>query len=234
MLDVDKELDLYYQTTLPKRYNPQGWRGFHFQENAGLEEMYARVNALNPTLVIDAGCGRNSHKPYIKNLIGFDASPYPEVDINCAISEAPFEANSADAVLALGSLQYISEEYVLENVDRIISWVKPGGLIEMRIVLNDDFSREYHAIYDKDAVRHPWGDELREKITKQYNLDCMVEPWTYQGTAPEATLEKKYQRRQQRKVETGLKTQEWLDAIKLKDSLMQQLKRQCWTWRKNK
>jgi hypothetical protein len=232
MLDMDKELDLYYQTTLPSRYNPSLWKGNHFQENAGLEEMYARVNALNPTLVIDAGCGKNKHKPFIKNLIGFDASPYPDVDINCAILDAQFEPESADAVLCLGSIQYISREYILANVDKVINWVKPGGLIEMRVMLNDAFSQEYHSVYDKDAVRYPWDDQLRNEITEKYNLEYVVEPWTYNATASAEQLEKKYRKFKSKRVDTGLKDNEWLEAIKLKDSLMQQLKRQCWTWRK--
>jgi SAM-dependent methyltransferase len=230
---MDKELDLYYQTTLPSRYGPTTWKGNHFQENAGIEEMYARVNALDPTLVIDAGCGKNKHKPFIKNLIGFDASPYLGVDMNCAILDAPFEPASADAVLCLGSIQYINEEYILANIDKVISWVKPGGLIEMRVMLNDAFSQEYHKVYDKDAVRHPWDDQLRNKITEKYNLEYVVEPWTYNATASIELLERKYRKFQRKRVDTGRKDQEWLESVKLKDSLMQQLKRQCWTWRKS-
>ena len=223
--------DLYYQTTLPDRYKPSDWMGNQFQENAGLEEMYARVNALNPTLVIDAGCGKNQHKPFIQNLIGFDASPFPNVDINCAILDAQFEPSSADAVLCLGSIQYISREYILANINKVISWVKPGGLIEMRVMLNDEFSKEYHAIYDKDAVRYPWDDQLRNEITEKYNLEYVVEPWTYNATAPLELLEKKYERMKRNQVDTGVKDNHWLESKKIKDSLMQQLKRQSWTWR---
>lgn len=229
---MDKKLDLYYQTTLPQRYNPKQWNGNTFQERSGIEEMYDRINALKPSLVIDAGCGKNQHKYFIKNLIGFDASPYPNVDMHCAIQDAPFEPNCADAVLALGSVQYISRDYVLKNIEKIISWVKPGGLIEMRVVFNDDFSRAYHQIYDKDAVRFFWDDELREEITSTYNLQYEVEPWIYKATAPAGVLEKKYKKFTKRKIETGLKTEEDLAKIQYKDSLMQNLKRQCWTWRK--
>lgn len=231
---MDKELDLYYQTTLPERYSPTGWKGDHFQENAGLEEMYDRVNALNPTLVIDAGCGKNKHKPFIQNLVGFDASPYTHVDLNCSILDAPFEPESADAVLALGSIQYISREYILENIDRVISWVKPGGLIEMRVMLHDQCSIDYHAVYDKDAVRYFWDDELRNEVTQKYDLEYVVEPWVYNATAAQEMLDKKYRKFRRKWVMPGLRTQQWLDDIKLKDSLMQHLKRQCWTWRKKK
>jgi len=229
---MDKELDSYYQTTLPSRYDPSKWKGDWFQENAGLEEMYARINALNPTLVIDAGCGNNRHKAHIKNLIGFDASPYEDVDIHCPILEAPFETETADAVLALGSVQYISREYILANMEKIISWVKPGGLIEIRVKFNNTFSQEYHKVYDKDAVRYLWDDELRNEITKKYNLEYVIKPWEYNAIALPERLEKKYKKLKRRKVDTGLRDSQWLEEIKIKDSLMQQLNRQCWTWRK--
>jgi hypothetical protein len=165
-------------------------------------------------------------------LIGFDASPFPNVDINCAILDAQFEPASADAVLCLGSIQYISREYILANINKVIGWVKPGGLIEMRVMLNDEFSKEYHAIYDKDAVRYPWDDQLRNEITEKYNLEYIVEPWTYNATAPLELLEKKYERMKRNQVDTGVKDNHWLESKKIKDSLMQQLKRQSWTWRK--
>jgi len=227
-----KELDLYYQTNLPRRYKPQKWRGTHFQENAGLEEMYQRINALDPKLVIDVGCGRNQHKSHIKNLVGFDASPFPEVDRHCTILEAEFDINSADAVLCLGSIQYISREYVLANIDRVMGWVKPGGLIEMRVMLNDEFSQEYHKVYDRRNVRYPWDDVLRNWVTERYDLEYQVQPWIYNATASVDPLEKTYSELKRNQIDTGLKNQRWLEKIKTKDGLKQQLKRQCWTWRK--
>jgi SAM-dependent methyltransferase len=223
--------DLYYQTTLPNKYNPNNWSGDWFQENAGLKEMYDRVNALNPKLVIDAGCGNNRHKPFIQNLIGFDASPYKDVDMCCPILEAPFDPASADAVLALGSVQYISREYILANMKKIIGWVKPGGLIEIRVMLNDVLSQEYHKVYDKGAVRYPWDDELRHEITRNYNLEYVIEPWIYKTELSEQLAEK-YEKMKKKQVDTGLKSNHWLEAKKNKDAAMQKLSRICWTWRK--
>lgn len=206
--------DLYYSTIMPKRYNPSTWWGDDFQENAGLEAMYQRINSLNPSLVIDAGCGRNKHKSKIKNLIGFDASPFPEVDINCTILEASFEKESADAVLCLGSVQFISKEYIIENMERVISWVKPGGLIEMRTLLTDETAKEFISNFDKKSAKYPWDSELRDYISKTYNLSYLIEPWIYQATAPLSLIEKK--------------------SIKMEKALkFRELKRECWTWIKN-
>jgi hypothetical protein len=205
--------DPYYQTLLPKRYDPDTWDGDDFQANARLDEIYTRINALNPMLVIDAGCGRNKHKAHIQNLVGFDASDFPEVDINCPILEAPFDPESADAVLCLGSVQFISREYIIENMDRIISWVKPGGLIEMRVMYADETAKTYWAVFDPKGVKYPWDKELREEITKKHNLEYAVEPWFYNSELDEDAKSKNY------KKEGRL-------------NLRQQLKRECWTWRK--
>ena len=207
--------DLYYNTILTKRYNPETWWGDAYQENAGLEEMYARVNALDPKLVIDAGCGRNKHKEHIKNLIGIDASPFPEVDINCPILEATFQPNSADVVLALGSVQFISREYIIENMEKLISWVKPGGLIEMRVLVHDKTAKDWIEQYDRQGVKVPWDAELREYITNQYNLKYLIDPWTYQATASIDVIKQN---------EHKIKGE---GAMSKRD-----LKRECWTWRK--
>ena len=45
--------------------------------------------------------------------------------------------------------------------------------------------------------------------------------------------EKKYERMKRNQVDTGVKDNHWLESKKIKDSLMQQLKRQSWTWRKS-
>jgi trans-aconitate methyltransferase len=205
--------DPYYATHLPRRYNPKKWDGDSFQENARLEDIYERVNALNPTLVIDAGCGRNNHKSHIKNLVGFDASPFPEVDHCCPISEAPFAPQSADAVLCLGSVQFISRDYIKENMDRIVSWVKPGGLIEMRVMMVDEFTKEYWATFDPRTVKVPWDKELRDEITAKHNLEYAVDPWVYRAELlPDGIIRRS-------------KSPERLEK-------RQQLERECWTWRK--
>lgn len=207
--------DPYYDTILVKRYNPNKWAGDAFQVNAKLTELYDRINSLNPKLVIDAGCGRNAHKKHIKNLVGFDASPFPEVDYHCPILEAPFEPESADAVLCLGSVQFINRDYIIENMNKVISWVKPGGLIEMRVMVVDEQTKKFWKEYDHKTVKYPWNDDLRNEITKKHNLEYFIEPWTYQSEVNEDALKKR-----------NRDTNE--EIVRLRASQH----RQCWTWRK--
>lgn len=206
--------DPYYQTHLPKRYNPKKWDGDAFQASAKLEEMYDRINSLNPSLVIDVGCGRNLHKQHIKNLIGFDASPFPEVDVVGPILDVTFEPNSADAVLCLGSVQFISKEYILNNMARILSWVKPGGLIEMRVMVTNEEAIAFQQTYDPNSVKYPWSPELRKEIMDAHNLEFVIEPWTYQADAIEEKI---------------IRDRDSNQVLRRKN-----LSRECWTWRKIK
>ena len=212
--------DPYYSTILVKRYDPETWWGDLYQENAGFEEMYSRVNELNPTLVIDAGCGRNKHKQHIKNLIGIDASPFPEVDIHCPILEAPFEPECADAVLVLGSVQFISKEYIIENMEKLIRWVKPGGLIEMRVSSQDDVTKDFIKNYDKQGVKVLWDNDLRKYFVEKFSLRYIKTPWIYNATAP---LDDAWYN-QLAKIEK--------QHVKLKEKSLrkQDLKKECWTW----
>ena len=216
-------VDQYYNSGLPKKYNPDEWWGDSYQENAGFEEMYARINALNPTLVIDAGCGRNNHKAHIKNLIGFDASPFTGVDIHCPILEAPFEPNCADAVLVLGSIQFISREYIIENMERVISWLKPEGLIEMRSLLNDNTTKNWLETYTRQRVKVLWDEDLRKYFVDKFNLRYIKTPWIYTATAP---LDDKWEVRKAEMKATSKRKEE-------KFLYKQNLKRECWTWIKN-
>ena len=161
-------MDLFYQNKhLTKRYSPERRRDI-IKDLTELNAMYERINALNPQLVIDVGCGRNYNKNSIKNLIGFDAVPYPEVDIHCTILEAPFKPLSADAVIAYSVLQMLNEEYKIQCYEKVISWVKYDGLLEMRANIWDD--EECYGELDEsiDAIHG---------YTNKFNLEYVVEPW---------------------------------------------------------
>ena len=161
-------MDLFYRNKhLTKRYSPERYRDF-IKDLTELHKMYNRINALNPQLVIDVGCGRNYNKNSIKNLIGFDAMTYPEADIHCPILEAPFKPLSADAIIAYSVLQMLNEEYKIQCYEKIISWVKYDGLLEMRANIWDD--QEYYGELDEsiDAIHG---------YTNKFNLEYVVEPW---------------------------------------------------------
>ena len=78
-----------------------------------------KINELNPTLVIDVGCGGNHLKHRIKNLVGIDIAPYPTADINVGIRDADkiFKPGCADAVMALGSINIGSDTQIYQQLN---------------------------------------------------------------------------------------------------------------------
>jgi SAM-dependent methyltransferase len=121
------------------------------------------VNSLNPSLVIDVGCGTNYFRGKIKNLIGFDIADHPNLDFCCSISDMKVESNSVDVVLALGTFQYLTKEQIFKDVSTIVNWVKPGGYIVVRLL---PFIAEANSI--SDSFR--WSQEWFEQVTDNLGL----------------------------------------------------------------
>ena len=97
------------------------------------------VNQSRPDgLVIDAGCGINPFKKKFKNLIGFDAAPYPDADFQATFTQAHhmFGREFADVVLALGSCNFGTVNENLYFFDYFHQWLVKGGLCIVRVHLN--------------------------------------------------------------------------------------------------
>ena len=152
---------------LRENFNPIWWKGDTFRNQNQIKELHSRINVLNPKLVIDAGCANNIHKDKINNLIGFDAMPFPSADQHCTILDAKFNLNSADAVIAYGSIQYLDELVVRKNLKKVISWLKPHGLLEMMV--NGKYINGYIPPEEKDWWRYWWCYEHIDKFTTEFN-----------------------------------------------------------------
>lgn len=89
------------------------------------------INAFNPKLVVDIGCGFNPFKGAIRNLVGFDLVN-EHADFVCDIADAPFADGSVDIALALGSINFGSRGKIVGQVTRAARWLRPGGRLIMR------------------------------------------------------------------------------------------------------
>lgn len=136
------------------------------------------ANSLNPSLVIDVGCGRNLYKNQIQNLIGFDSSDYVEADFKSTILDATFDDNCADIVMALGSIQFVSFKFIRKNLEQITKWTKPGGHIIMRVTLKDQQHLEKIKVYNKKKLL-PWTIDFLEEVTNNLNLEIVRDLYIY-------------------------------------------------------
>ena len=82
--------------------------------------------------IVDAGCGSNMFRDIFPNLVGFDIVDFGNQNYVCNILEAPIQENSQDGVLCLGVLHECPDEYHVPNIEKMLSWIKPGGKLIMR------------------------------------------------------------------------------------------------------
>lgn len=155
---------------LENNFNPKKWKAwkmFSHYKYTGFN-LIDEINKLDPDLVIDVGCGHNRFKGHIKNLIGFDQEPFPFVDIVSSIENINFRPESADVVMALGSIQFGNRDFVRSQMKKITSWVKPGGFIVMRTM--GEWYRELDREWVKE-YRYIWSPEDIIEIGNENNLN---------------------------------------------------------------
>lgn len=112
--------------------DPEKWSSslnkFHYSGFNLVDE----INLLNPSLVLDLGCGYNEFKGKIQNVIGIDIANI-NADVLCDFTDYECKNNSVDVVLALGSINFIS----LDKIEQQIKWIhdklKPGGYAFIRV-----------------------------------------------------------------------------------------------------
>ena len=132
--------------------------------------LISTINALNPKLVLDLGCGYNKYKGLIKGVVGIDGyDSNSAVDIKDTIlnvyNDRIFEPSSADAIICLGCgiLGQGGEiggellgEIEHQELEAIRNWSKNGAIIAMR-------------------GWTPWCDKI-DKISSMYDFTLIKEP----------------------------------------------------------
>jgi|SRR5581483_7561853 len=119
-------------TELLKEHFTQ-WNDFLHCYNYSGYAIVDRVKELAPnaSVVLDVGCGFNRFKNKISNLIGCDIVN-PSADLVMDFMQLPLEKCSIDCILALGSVNFFSKEFVLRQIGFLHSLLKPGGYILFR------------------------------------------------------------------------------------------------------
>lgn len=146
------------------RYSKEVMSGYNY---SGFN-LVKDVNDLNPTKVIDVGCGENLFKGLINNLYGFDKNYYSYADTQASIEDIDIELESVDVALCLGSLQYTSITEQEYQLDRVVSWVKKGGYIIVRNQPFVDYIGHNEKYLHKTDNRMYYADFY--KRTHQFNL----------------------------------------------------------------
>ena len=128
-------------------------------------QMINEINTINPNAVLDLGCGNNIYKGKIKNLIGIDILDNNLQDVNAPLENLPYDNDYADAILALGSINFGDEELIDKQFKEMIRVSKPGAIIYFRVMPEHNLKPYY-----------PWTIEKVLQKTLQFNLSYIQEP----------------------------------------------------------
>lgn len=159
ILDLTTRLDVFYTG----RFFGQIWKPTTESHKFTGWDLVNQVNFNNPTRVLDYGCGYNQFKDKIKGLIGID--PYNEsADYMVDIFSYSDNAESFDAILALGSLNFNSQDELENRMERLVYYLKPGGFMYFRANPGITWpAGKYVDIF-------PWSFEFVVKLAKDYCL----------------------------------------------------------------
>lgn len=124
------------------------------------------VNALNPRSVLDVGCGYHPFKNRIKNITGID--PYNDAaDYEVDILEYRVRPHSHDVIIALGSINFNSQDEVEQRFAHCVNLLEPGGRFYLRA--NPGIPHRTGPYVDI----FPWSFEVVNEFAERYNLKLL-------------------------------------------------------------
>jgi hypothetical protein len=133
------------------------------------ESLIKTVNDLQPSKVLDVGCGYNFFKNKIHNLIGID--PYnSNADIMIRIED--YNSNEKyDVILALGSINFGSKLNINNQLYKLDKLLAPGGRIFFRV--NPGLEHHWAKEESKGIDFFPWNLDFIAKYIKHYNYSFL-------------------------------------------------------------
>ena len=126
-------------------------------------ELAEEINKLNPKSVLDVGCGYHPFKGRINNILGID--PYNNcADYEVDILDYKVKPASHDVIIALGSINFNSQDEIEARFSHCVNLLAPGGKFYLRA--NPGISHKtgpYVEIF-------PWSFEVVNEFAEKYNL----------------------------------------------------------------
>ena len=127
------------------------------------------VNAMNPTAVIDIGCGYNEFKGKIQNLIGID--PYNHrADVKATVLEYQVTDIKYDVAICLGSINFGSSDKIIKELTAAVNLVKDGGVLYFRV----NPGQQHTAPESQWINFYDWDPVFISNMAKQLNCELLA------------------------------------------------------------
>lgn len=133
------------------------------------ESLVETVNNLDPTQVLDVGCGYNFFKNKIHNLVGID--PYNDcADIKVSIENFK-TADRYDVILALGSINFGSRLSINNQLYKIDQLLASKGRIFFRV--NPGLEHHWAKEESKGIIFFPWNLKFIASYLERYDYSLI-------------------------------------------------------------
>lgn len=121
------------------------------------------INKLNPESVLDVGCGYHPFKGRINNIVGID--PYNDAaDYEVDILDYRVKPASHDVIIALGSINFNSQDEIEQRFAHCVDLLKTGGKFFLRA--NPGIPHKAGPYVDI----FPWTFEIVNQFAEKYRL----------------------------------------------------------------
>lgn len=139
------------------------------------QQLLEKIQALNPDLILDVGCGNNEWKQHFgAKLTGID--PYnSNADQRYDIMNYDYNMGKWNVVMCLSSINFGDEKTIENQVFRAVKLCKPGGKIFFRCNPGITHDNEHAKWIDF----YPWSEEKLRELADRF--DCTVDElsWDY-------------------------------------------------------
>jgi hypothetical protein len=139
------------------------WRG---QLNQYLYSGLSLASKIKPgEWVLDVGCGINSFKPLITNLVGIDPA-FVQADHQTTIED--FKTNQRfDVAFCLGSINFGDEKIIKNQIKCIVNLLNPTARIYWRC---NPGLRDHGNTYCQDINFFAWSPKILKNFAKEFGF----------------------------------------------------------------
>ena len=178
--------------TTDSAWDPRQYAVFAGHRGRPFADLLARVDAPDPRLVVDLGCGPGdltlglTRRWPDARVVGVDSSPEMlararELDVDARVEWVEAAAEDWDPTESGGSIDVLltnaTLQWVPSHLRLVPSWVAslaPGGTFAMQVPSN--FDAPSHRLMREVAARHPRADDLRQGLAR---AQAVARPQTY-------------------------------------------------------
>lgn len=162
LLEITNELSTRYLL----RFFGEIWRPRTNDYSHTGWQLADEINKLNPSNVLDVGCGYHPFKGRIQNLVGID--PYNNMaDFQVDILEYKVKPESHDVIIALGSINFNSKDEIESRFEHCVNLLARNGKFYLRA--NPGVTHKSGPYVDL----FPWTFEVASEFAEKFKLKLL-------------------------------------------------------------